>query len=151
MYFVKNIRTNKLVVTSPASEWCITVIQIYITLAPSPFSIPLANPVEHLNIDIPRFCLDLGTTVWGGKGRDEKGEVIIGGNIKYVRGRVCCKDKNMRVECTGGKRVASLEFTVSLLIFKKPLSINNKLHISFENSSNVFWPKNFHVILNKQK
>lgn len=39
------------------------------------------------------------------------------GNIKYVRGRVCCKDKNMRVERSGGKRVASHQFTVSLLIF----------------------------------
>lgn len=115
--FCSKHKTNNCVAVSPASEWCITDIQIYITLAPSPFSIPLANPVEHLDVGIPRFCLDLGITVERGKGKEENGEVIIGGNIKYVRGRVCCKDKNIRVERSGGKRVASHQFTVSLLIF----------------------------------
>lgn len=123
--FCTTHKTNNGMAASPASEWYITDIQIYITLAPSPFSIPLANPVERLDVGIPRFCLDLGITIQRGKGREEKGEVIIGGNIKYVRGRVCCKDKNMRVECSGGKRVASHQFTVSLLIFWRHKSIVN--------------------------
>lgn len=46
-------------------------------MAPSPFSIPLANPVEHLDVAIPRFWLDLGIKVAKGKGEGEKGEVII--------------------------------------------------------------------------
>lgn len=123
-YFVRHTKQTT-VWRPPLHLSDITDIQIYITLAPSPFSIPLANPVERLDVGIPRFCLDLGITVQRGKGREEKGEVIIGGNIKYVRGRVCCKDKNMRVECSGGKRVASHQFTVSLLIFWRHKSIVN--------------------------
>lgn len=75
--FRKNIllRTqNKRGALSPASQWCITDIQIYITVAPSPFSIPLANPVEHLDVAIPRFWLDLGIKVAGGKGKRKQGK-----------------------------------------------------------------------------
>lgn len=75
--FCSEHKTNNCVAVSPASRWCITDIQIYITVAPSPFSIPLANPVEHLDVAIPRFWLDLGIKVAKGKGEGEKGEVII--------------------------------------------------------------------------